>query len=319
MWNWSLQVFRWWGVPVRLHWTLLLWWAMDLLKGLQLGGVSLQITLAGMGILFVHVLLHEFGHVWGARRSGEPVDSVVLWMLGGMTYAGHSDDPRTEIRVTLPGPLVNLALSVLTAGAILALGIPWSWTYLNPLGGGYPAGPLGAALLVYALKTGVMLTAFNLLVPAYPLDGGRLLLAWLTMRMGRGRAMSVASSIAIPIGVVLLGAAIYLGDFLLGIIAVATLVQAAQMRQVLAVGAEFGEASYSDRGYRIDPPRKEGFFERRRREKAEREARKRSEEDAGLRADVDAVLEKVSREGISSLSPEERRLLEKASERFRDR
>lgn len=329
MMDWSFRAFTIWRVPVHIHWSLALLMIAYLLRpffeGTHYLGLRLAHAAALQGLLFVHVLTHELGHCWGARRVGEHAERILLWPLGGLAYTGHTDDPRRDWIITIAGPAVTAGWGFVSAGMLLAMGT-WEWSYLNPFetwfvpalwDPGRPGFSLLRSLPLGMLKMSVILTAFNLLVPAYPLDGARLLMAWLSMRYSKAKATRVMASVSIPVGAVLAIWGVMQNELLLTLLGIWVVMNAFQLRHAMDSGYDYG-GSYSDRGYRIQEER-EGFFERRRRLKREREAARRSEEESALRARVDAVLEKVSREGIASLSPEERRILEEASSRFKDR
>jgi stage IV sporulation protein FB len=317
--NWSWHAFTIFRIPVRLHWTLIFvvtYWLFDPIRT----GAStewLVFIVAALVVHFAVILFHELGHSWAARRVGGHVDQILLWPLGGMAYVGHSDEPKTDMFVAVSGPATHLILGGAATAAIFALGIPWDWSYINPLGGARFPGGLPEYFLVRFLNLNVMLMAFNLFVPAYPLDGGRILLDFLRLRLGELRAARTAGTISIVIGVILLMLAIMEEDFFLGLISVFVILQAAQLRASSGPDSAFSSHGYSDRGYRFEEPRKEGYFEKRRRQKRERALAHRDAEEAELRAKVDELLDKVNRGGINSLSPAERKTLEEASARLR--
>jgi Zn-dependent protease/CBS domain-containing protein len=159
------------GVEVRLHWT----WgiaasllALGLADGVfpgEVAGLSSG-TYYAMGVVtavlfFVSLLLHELGHALQARQEGIPTRGITLWMLGGVAQsAADFETPGTEARVALAGPAVS---AVLGAGLIVAGQVP-----------GLP--DAAAAVLEWLGWTNLLLLAFNLL-PALPLDGGRVLRA----------------------------------------------------------------------------------------------------------------------------------------------
>lgn len=159
------------GIPLRLHASfLVLGGGLLAWRALSEGGMA-AVELAGfLGLLFGSVLLHELGHALVARRHGIETRSITLHPLGGV--AALSAEPRSpgaEAAIALAGPAVNLALAGLGA---LAYGAAL------PLAGWFVAMNLGMAV-------------FNLL-PAWPMDGGRVLRAALTGRMGRPAATRMA-------------------------------------------------------------------------------------------------------------------------------
>jgi len=168
----SIPVGRALGIPVKLHFTfpffvLLLVLVQTLSSGL-LAGFMMAV---GLVFLFLFVLLHELGHSVVARRYGVPILDITLLPIGGLARTlGLPRSPKHEILIALAGPAVNLGL---------ALPI---WLLRLPLEGG-----ITRALLSTLLAANLMLAGFNL-VPAFPLDGGRVFRALLALRWGHLRA-----------------------------------------------------------------------------------------------------------------------------------
>ena len=178
------------GVSLRLHvsfgFLLLFVWGMDAVQG----ETSSWRPLALVALIFVSVLLHELGHALLARRGGIGVKAIILLPLGGITILNEEDAPRSapklELRIAVAGPLVNLLLALL-AGSLLPLALPWLNLWAQPW-----VSP--AALLRSFFWINLFLGVFNLL-PAYPLDGGRVLRAWFAQRMNPIRATRKAVSV----------------------------------------------------------------------------------------------------------------------------
>ncbi|HEU4338761.1 MAG TPA: site-2 protease family protein [Planctomycetota bacterium] len=319
--NWAWHAFTIFRIPVHLHWTLIFVVAYWMFGPIQAGAGPewIAFVAAGLVVQFAVILFHELGHSWASRRVGGHVDKILLWPLGGLAYVGHSDEPRTDIFVAVCGPATHLLLGGAAAAAVFALGIPWDWSYINPIG--RPDPPYwpgyGYYFLLYFINMNASLMAFNLFVPAFPLDGGRILHDWLRMRMGEWQANRTAGTVSIVIGSALLLLAIWTASILLGVISVWMILQAAQLRAMAGADSAYSPHGYSDRGYRFEEPRKEGYFARRRRLKRERALARRDAEEAELRAKVDELLDKINREGKDSLTPSERKTLEEASSRLR--
>ncbi len=131
--------------------------------------------------LFAGIVLHELGHAIVARSRGVEVDEIDLWLLGGVARIhGEPDRPRDELAFALAGPAVTAALLALAGGLLLALGDGTAdWV---------------RALVGYGVFVNALILGFNLL-PAFPLDGGRVLRAVLWLRLGdRVRATRIAAS-----------------------------------------------------------------------------------------------------------------------------
>jgi PDZ domain-containing secreted protein/Zn-dependent protease/predicted transcriptional regulator len=175
----TFRLFRVRGVPVGAHWTWLVAFAVvawALAASVfpsaypHLGGHDhVLMALAAAGLLFASVVLHELAHAVAARREGMPVEGITLWLLGGVSDAGdRARSAGQELRVAASGPVVSVALAALSAAASAgARGLGW------------PQAVHG--VLEYVARLNLVVAAFNL-VPALPLDGGRILRAWLWRR-----------------------------------------------------------------------------------------------------------------------------------------
>jgi Zn-dependent protease len=155
----------------------------------QLGGsnsTAYLLAVASVLSFFGSVLLHELGHALAARRSGLQVAGIDLWALGGITRTEESKDPGTEFRVAAAGPAVTL----LIVGATILAGVlasPNGHFFDVAIGEDVAATP-ALVWLSWLTSINVLVLAFNL-VPAFPLDGGRIAHALIWWRTGdRNRA-----------------------------------------------------------------------------------------------------------------------------------
>lgn len=155
------------GVPIRIHPTFL--WLV-LFVALTSGPVSAVWVV----VLFAFVVLHELSHSLVARAHGVRVHDITLLGLGGMARMGQMpEDAATEFRIAIAGPLFNFAVAAIAYGLIIGVCEPLnvkpsSWLFI---------------LLVAVLEANLVLGIFNLL-PAFPMDGGRVLRAYFTARVG---------------------------------------------------------------------------------------------------------------------------------------
>jgi stage IV sporulation protein FB len=195
---WALRLGRIAGTEVRIHLTFFLLLAWLGLSFYQQGGSAAAVH----GILltclvFLCVLLHEFGHAFAARRYGVRTPDITLFPFGGVARLERMPEkPSEEVVVAIAGPLVNVAIAI---GLWLALQ-GFSWPTSEVLISGAESIP-GALLLV-----NIMLVLFNLL-PAFPMDGGRVLRALLAMKMDYSDATQIAARIGqfLAIGLGFLG------------------------------------------------------------------------------------------------------------------
>jgi Zn-dependent protease len=186
--RWTLRLGAYRGIDVYLHATFLLLLGF-LAVSFWLASGSWPSVFAGIGfflLLFLCVLLHEFGHALTAARYGIKTRDIVLYPIGGVARLERMpDEPRQELVVALAGPAVNVVI----AAALVA------WLYLAgslaPLANmDWTRGPLLERLVV----VNIFLVLFNL-IPAFPMDGGRVLRALLAMRLEYTRATQIAAGI----------------------------------------------------------------------------------------------------------------------------
>ncbi|MBI5534408.1 MAG: site-2 protease family protein [Deltaproteobacteria bacterium] len=185
--SWSWKIGRLAGIDVRVHVTFLLlvaWMSITPLvlgKGLAAVAAALGLNLA----VFSFVLLHELGHALAARRYGIKTRDITLWPLGGIASLERMPvNPRQELVVALAGPAVNVGLALVFAALTLLGGS------FVPAASGLP----GTSLMAQLLLINVTMAAFNL-IPAFPLDGGRVLRAVMAMRFDRVRATWIAARV----------------------------------------------------------------------------------------------------------------------------
>ena len=182
----SLHLGRYLGIDVFVHWTfslLILWVA------LFAGEMKLFLGGPGPAIFFVLavfgcVLLHEFGHSLAARRYGIGTRKITLLPIGGVAELERMPrDPKQELVVAVAGPAVNVVIALLLGFA----GTLGGWLFASEIGS------LGH-LLTQLFVTNIVLIIFNM-IPAFPMDGGRVLRAFLSMRKGHLRATEIAAGI----------------------------------------------------------------------------------------------------------------------------
>jgi len=207
--NASLQIGNLAGIPVKLHWSFLLViplfaWIIgsqirlttELIAALF--GVPIDVTLIAAGLnpyilgsivalgLFVGVFIHEMAHSLIAKAKGIKIHSITLLILGGVSQMEETmPDPRIELPMALAGPMTSLALGLISAALV------YIFDAVVP-------DPAVAGVLVFTFGylglLNILLFGFNLL-PAFPMDGGRVLRAWLARRMPLSRATRIAADV----------------------------------------------------------------------------------------------------------------------------
>jgi Zn-dependent protease len=185
--RWSIDLGSIAGTAIRVHVTFLLFLAfIGILAYRANGPEAAWDTLAFIVLIFVCVLAHEFGHVLMARRFGAKTRDVTLFPIGGVANIERvPEKPSQEILVSLAGPFVNLVIAL---GLMLWLGNSLTEVDFNNIGNSQ------ASLLLRVAVANLILMSFNLL-PAFPMDGGRVLRALLALKWSRARATKIAASI----------------------------------------------------------------------------------------------------------------------------
>jgi len=224
--RWSFRVARVSGIDVRVHVTLALaviYFALSLGAPHGLRGIAFGTML--IGALFACLALHELGHTVVAQRLGVSVSEILLSPVGGIArFSNEPRRPQHELLIAVSGPLVNLVIALILSVALdqypLRLQASDVLTVTEP-------SLLG---LLRALFWGnALLFCFNLL-PALPMDGGRVFRALLSLSLGRSRATQVAAAVGQVIAIVLLSIAFKKDWAPLALIAMFVFVGAAQER-----------------------------------------------------------------------------------------
>ena len=185
--TWSFQLFSVGGTEVRVHVTffLLLAW-FGAVQWLQSGPQAAVWAVVFILILFACVVMHEFGHVFAARHYGIRTPTITLLPIGGVASMERMPEkPAQEVVVALAGPMVNVVIVLLL--------LPFVSASLDPNNLDFLQDP-GRNILSRVAMANVVLIVFNL-VPAFPMDGGRVLRALLAMRFGFVRATRIAATI----------------------------------------------------------------------------------------------------------------------------
>ncbi len=188
----SFKVGRAFGIDIKVHWTFFLLLAFFAYIGFQNSGSLLAalITSVVILVLFVCVLLHEFGHSLVAQRLGIEVPDITLLPIGGIARLKTlPEKPADEVKIAIAGPLVNLVLAPIFFVVAWLLGA--DLLALPDLLGGL--GSIGQ-VFAYLGYINIALAVFNLL-PAFPMDGGRVLRGLLATRLGPVRATDISSSV----------------------------------------------------------------------------------------------------------------------------
>ncbi len=203
----SWKLGRFFGIDVYLHWTflLLVGWAVFAVRA---EGPREMAFLAGlMAAVGGCVLLHEFGHALMARHFGIATRDITLYPIGGVArLQGMGREPLEELFIAMAGPAVNIVI-VLVLAAVLA---PFGLQAVLEATEDETTG-LAVSFLVHLLLANLVLALFNL-IPAFPMDGGRILRGLLAVPLGHMRATAIAARLGmvLALGLILLPVVIYL-------------------------------------------------------------------------------------------------------------
>jgi Zn-dependent protease len=224
----NFSIGRFGGIEVRLNWSLIAVFALiawSLADGVfpsQNPGLS-HGTYVAMGIVaavlfLVSILLHELGHSLVARREGIEVDSITLWLFGGVARMSRdTTSPGAEFRIAVAGPIVTLLIAAACVVAGVVAGADEFWDAMRFEDAGISG---GVALLAWLATINVFVLGFNL-IPAFPLDGGRIAraIAW-RITGDRARATRFAATLGQGFSYLFIAFGIYLaliGDVISGI------------------------------------------------------------------------------------------------------
>ncbi len=192
--RWAIRLGRIAGTEVRIHLTFFLLLAWFGIAEYQEEGMraALHGTVL-VCLVFFCVLLHEFGHALAARHYGIRTPDITLFPFGGVARIERMpENPRQEIVIALAGPAVNVVIAAVLWLALTVLGLAGK---MNPV-------EMQGSWAMQILALNVMLLLFNL-IPAFPMDGGRVLRALLAMRLGHPRATRIAAQIGQGLAVVI--------------------------------------------------------------------------------------------------------------------
>lgn len=222
----SILLFTFQNIPVRVHWTfglLLFWvWYIGTTNGMDIQAILVM----GLIILclFACVVMHEFGHALAARRFGITTRDIILSPIGGIARLDSIPErPRQELIVAIWGPMVNLMI----AGVLGFFIWIWSDTGLQIIGQDESDAFRLVNILPILFWMNLMLVLFNM-IPAFPMDGGRVLRALLAWKFGRLKATKWAANIGRGLAILFIILAIYEAHLFLGLIGLFVFVMATQ-------------------------------------------------------------------------------------------
>jgi Zn-dependent protease len=346
--SWSIPIGRLFGISVRVHWLFPLV-AIGLIArtATQPGYVSgtwidaTQLCL----LMFVSVLFHEFGHCFAARSLEGDAHEILMWPLGGLAFVEVPHTPRANFLTAAAGPAVNLLLCLICAPLFFWL---TGWEFRppwNPFWYPWRTDPNGQIELftwagvahsethpaVIALARFMWINwvgfLFNVLVLGFPLDGGRMFQCALWPRYGFRQATIYAIVSGFIFALIFGVISFAINEVWWLFLALFIYVTCQQQWIILETGGEDSLMGYDfSQGYtslerEAAPPRRRrpNFFQRWQQRRAARKLQQESEQREAEERRMDELLEKVQREGLQSLTDEERRFLTRVSAKYRNR
>lgn len=205
---WSLRVGSVGGIPIRIHFTF---WLLLVYMGwlAHTSGKPVGTMVALISCLFGCIVLHELGHALTAKLFGIRTRDITLYPIGGISSLQNMGTPRQELLISLAGPAVNVVIAI-------ALSIVLGITNQPITPENAEAGQLG--FIQWLFLGNLFLALFNF-VPAFPMDGGRILRAALAMRFGIDRGTQIAATVGQGLAVMMGLAGLLKGDPLLMFVA----------------------------------------------------------------------------------------------------
>ena len=223
------------GVPIRIHWSFPLLVVLVILpSGFKTTARSLVEGLVWILALFACIVIHELSHCLVARRRGFTVRDIVLMPIGGASeIAGLPGAPSDELAIAVAGPFASVVLALLLALVAYGAGVTM-----------WPPGLFSGAVVSRMMWANLLLAGFNLL-PAIPMDGGRVLRALLARRLSDLEATSIAVGIGRLIGLVMFVAGLRYDPWL-SLIGLFVFTGAGGEKRAAAVRTAVGELKVSD-------------------------------------------------------------------------
>jgi Zn-dependent protease len=332
--SWSVPIGRLFGITIKLHvFFPVVAVALILRDGLHkdAGPGDWMIACGLMALLFFSVLLHEFGHCFAARWVDGDAQEILLWPLGGLAFVEVPHTPRANFITVAAGPLVN-GLLCLAAGAALSY---WAAIPLRPL-----FSPWWDAFHDHAFENlshqywlarffwvNWLLLLLNMVLIGFPMDAGRMFQCALWPRLGFRQATLAAVFAGFITALVVGVYSIVQQDVLFLCLALFIYATCRQQMLILEHGGEESVFGYDfSQGYTSlerDQPaprrRRQNFWQRWWHQRAQRKMQREMERREAEERRMDELLEKVQRQGLQALTDEERRFMNRVSNRYRNR
>lgn len=333
--RWTIPGGRVFGIPVRIHVFLLVFFAIEVIRAIDIfewQGLWLGALMVALG--YGCILLHELGHCFAGEHVGGHADQILLWPLGGLAFLeGLPQRPAPQIFTSLAGPAVNVVICIILGTILAVTGHAGEISAAMPIfGHGLPWPSdvgIGWFLVTYTFGFNLLNALFNL-IPAYPLDGGKILVWGLTTRMGYWRAAMAGTMVGMAFGIGLGIYGLFAREPMLLLLGIFVWVMCKYERTRLNAGGpgldgdtfgyDFSQGYTSlERGHHQAPrePRAPGPIRRWLDRRAARRREREMTEELSVRRRVDELLQKINADGMGALSEREKSFLKDASKRFK--
>jgi len=351
--SWALPLFTFRGIAVRLHLFFLIYVVTRLLwsMGSRHEFIFQVISLA---VLFSLVLVHEFGHCFACRRVGGEANHILLWPLGGLATASPPHNWKASFVTTAGGPAVHVVLFPIFLVLLLAMGAPTGVVVFNPLTPGNVMRTAWFSEVNYlrvgvwlAYYTNLVLLGFNVLLPMFPMDGGRLMQELIWRKAGYRQSMMISTTTGMVIaGMLVMYSMASQGPgnsnsasttlMMIGVFGGLYSWQERQRVKMMedaytpeytggggggggAFGGGFGGNAGGGSATSVRAAERAAERARAEREKAAAKQAAAREEEIARQAELDRILAKIRDSGMGSLTKRERDSLDGESERLRKR
>ncbi len=241
----AIQVAKFAGIPIKIHWSFGLFILLLIGYGLSnnINGLDLLWFIGFVGALFVCVILHEYGHALSARKYGVKTIDIIISPIGGLARLERLPrKPIQELVVAIAGPMVNVVLGVLIF--VILFAIHQDFSFLN-IGDNLSSNTNLTSFFGLLIWMNAVLFFFNL-IPAFPMDGGRILRALLTMKLGRVKGTQWAARIGRLLAVVFIIYAILAKDYMVIFIGIFVFVMAGSESHQVLIESILEKAKASD-------------------------------------------------------------------------
>lgn len=305
--RWALPLYRLWGITVKLHIIFIIFVGIRLISSFGHDSSGFIITAIMIASVFGLVLLHEYGHCFACRWVKGEADEIMLWPLGGLAFCRPPHHWKPELITVLGGPAVNAVLIPVFGAAVYFATGEWRYVLFNPFAPNWPIGGGYGVLTIFLLHyVNMVLLLFNVLVPMYPMDSGRIVQCLMWRKMGYEKSLWLSCNIGIGAAVVLVVVAFGAEELLLLGIALFggfSCWQQKQSLKMMGFEPQYAAAYQATEDSRPKKPSRGQLSA----------IKKRQEEEARF----DKLLEKIAKEGMGSLTPRERKFLDRVSEKKR--